>query len=513
MVLIRDLTNLDDLELITTPLRTPQYVFDGDRLFEDKPADLTRMMHTLQIEHYGPYDGRLWPFRATEHKELIPSSKSYIPIDRISDLLFGLRFIDSIWTGSTPVDSSVSPLSAHLARTLGQLWDGDGTPLGRLVAGYIQGTYQTPYLSLARSWMKRGMPLKLLDMFLGYTYGPEIVRLMKLPPASAVIDPEWELVPVLYTNGTAVDIWNLDPREPLALAAAQFIRLETIPRLIKRDKKRRTVIEVSRGLHEAEYATSGDKKFRFRLPPPVFFATTLLADRGILQDRGMALCQAERIRHPSLCSFTGMGGSFAYHHPEDELCPDTSEPHPWQPVPQICQLCEDLTAQCPQCRRVDLLFCLAHSGVIEEADLAGRHTVWCYECRDGHLSCHCNQCIWAPIGRCWFCSSTASNLCKKCAGWPQVEGKWLCPQCHISHRCYTCREVHLKTMRCNQCHGNFCSNCNPVVPIDISPGVLWPGLGQIVNAIARVTQRCRQCMTGRTEADIQDEARRNGTSY
>ena len=255
MALTRDIVNIDALELVTTPLRSPQYAFEGERLFHGVPATIESVMQVLKNEHYVHGDYRTWPFRATEHVEMVPSAKGRgHTVPRSSDLLFSLRFTDSVWTGSAPVDVGTSPLSAHLARTFSQLWDCDGTPLGRLVAGYIQGTYQTPYLRLARRWMKGGMPIGILDLILGYAYGPDIVRLMKLPPASAIIEPEWELVPVMSFNDVPVDAWNLDPREPIAIVALPYNVIEVHPQLVERDRKTREL----------------DVKFRLRSPPPMF---------------------------------------------------------------------------------------------------------------------------------------------------------------------------------------------------------------------------------------------------
>jgi hypothetical protein len=472
---------------ITTPIRTPAHAFEGEESINDEPVGHYKyLLNNLDIEN-GSYvrNGWCWTIK-TEH--LLDSKSRYdLPTDS-GPINYDIRYEISRWTGSLkrPHGKGYRWFIEGLNHMLSELWECDALPFVRIVTDYIHHDIWTHYLKLADEWMKQGGSIKLLDLVLEYDLGMQKLKLMKSAPYTILETDEWKLDTVLLVNGLPLEVNRFTKEEPFSRfrCVFSFISIESYMRQANSTfiaKPPRVLVGGTIAMNSCFLPTT--RFDRINTTQPIVYTGGLVSTGGIM---GFLDEASQTIKYNQYTDRKIMPLEEYYN----------------------CQFCSNDCAVCSGCRYIDPLFCGEHTSLLSMF----RSALLCDTCRGNHLETMCNTCFQFPISRCERCRIRNNyKLCSSCTHYHRVDSSdgsdkmSVCSECYRDLQCCGCDNYFLDVSGCEKCNKKFCSTCNPITSIDISPSVLFPNTVQ--NMIAEFMRLCRVCMDGRTVNEIQDEKR------
>jgi len=481
-MLVSNLVKIDKFTHSAHKDRTPKYTYNSDPYKQDN----NMWDHPVYSEYnlYQDPEGRSF----TSIIDMIINKPKLFNVTKLTDLLYGVTLEESEWNkpqGKLMVKSRFymkmkAKVEAKLNCQVEQFVN--------IITDYIGTEQSTPYLCLAQQWIKIGRKIELLDLILEYTYGLEILRLMKTPSYSTIGTDNCAFKPMADANGNIIDIFNLKNGDAIPMQSIPYCNFSLFI----------SPIEEING------------KYLVQPPPQVFFSGRIvitqafigsaprnsLSNNVILPSLGLGQC---------ICS----GGMIGYLENEKMNCIQQKGQKKFNIESGCCQICQDKEAICQECNHRDIMFCTIHSSLIKTKTLANLMDI-CYWCESYKLSHICNECFLEDICHCVKCSQ--KDTTKRCAKHTvllrNIHGAKptdvMCLDCQPKCICLECHQVSLTSKLCSTCLGIYCKDCNLVVYIDISPGTIFTGTQRM---IALSKSICTRCISGRSIKDIQNEER------
>lgn len=471
--------------------------------FDHSPYEQRRPDYTIESDQQLEYPREMYPLcnlvkpfqHGIVHKsafDVISGEQQKISGD---DFFYNVQLSDSIWnkpTGRLPIKSS---FHRHIAISLGKKLHCDVQGLVHSIIDWIGTDQLTPYIQVARRWCKKfgNRNLNILDKILEWTYGIDILRIMKVPSHKAIIVPKCEFQPVLNSNDYLIDIFNLSQDEVIPQCATMFTRYSM------------SVAPIEKIKHV----------YLMHPTPKVFYASRITMSRGFFSSQMRSDVNKQPLFLIGSLYCSCIQGFLGYRDPSLVRIHSSKETKPYDIQGQFsCQICQNDTASCQYCQFRDILFCHQHSAVINTVSMAGPKVI-CFKCVEDVKNKFCSICFTNEICRCSVCLiMDPKKYCKECS---KIHNKsWLfkvpdsnsdhvlCNSCQDTHKCRMCKFVSMTTMRCSECGHIYCRKCDPILKVDISPMILFPD--RLQPAIS-VLNLCTTCMAGRSIQQIQDETR------
>lgn len=471
---------------ITTPIRRPAHAFEGEELINNEPVGHYKyLLNNLDIEN-GSYvkDGWCWTIK-TEH--LLDSKSRYdLPRDN-GPINYDIRYEISQWTGSLkrPHGKGYRWFVEGLNHILSELWECDALPFIRIVTDYIHHDIWTHYLKLADEWMKQGGSIKLLDLILQYDLGMEKLKLMKSAPYTILETDGWKLDTVLLVNGLPLEVDRFTKEEPFPQFRCifSFISIES-------------------------YMRQTNGPLMAKLPRVLVGGTIAMNSCFLPTDRFNHINTTQPIVYTG--SLISTGGSMGFTNTANQTIKyNQYEDRKIMPLEDYnCQFCSNDCAVCSGCEYIDPLFCREHTSLLSMF----KSTFLCDTCKGNYLETICNRCSKLPIAKCEQCLQSNNNkLCRSCGLYHKIKSSnecresFICAKCYPDLKCNKCNSYSIDVSRCEKCSERFCSTCNPITRINISPSILFPETLQYT--ITVFLHLCRDCTNGKTIEQIQDEKR------